>query len=125
MATKDALNITMAKRTRRMTRTSDLTAQWRDASTAASAGTVPSEVSAVSILLASNWPRRKRRQKCTSTHSTSGIVRADALRIGATGRCRSGALPSPTSAANNDAGHGGHFLALPFFRANTHFSSWY
>ena len=58
--------------------------EWRgtvvDASSAAGGGTVPSEVSAVSISSMQLAPK-KERQKCWSTQNTSGIARADARRI--------------------------------------------
>ena len=53
--------------------------EWRgavaDASSAASGGAVPSEVSSVSIS-SMQLASKKERQKCPSTHSTSGIKRA-------------------------------------------------
>ena len=66
-----------------------------DASSAAGGGTVRSEVSAVSIS-SKQLASKKERQKCPSTQVTPGIAREDARRVGATGRCRAGALPRPT-----------------------------
>ena len=60
-----------------------------DASSAAGGGTVPSDVSALSIS-SKQLASKKERQKCPSTQITPGIAREEARRIGATGRCRAG-----------------------------------